>query len=86
MARAKPKPKPEVKLEQEVPIPPIMRPGRDLLYPFDIMEVNDSFLAEGMKTAANLYACISRYVKKEGAGKRFTVRKTEEGFRVWRTE
>jgi hypothetical protein len=63
-----------MKIEKNIPLP--------IKYPFAQMEVGDSFLLpEGMKRNAASVAAM-RYGNP--LGRRFTIRKTPEGFRCWR--
>ena len=66
----------EIKIEKGIPIPPF---GRRAIYPWEAMEVGDSFLA-------------SKYTNTTIAGrvyapKRFSYRKQPDGsYRVWRVK
>jgi len=65
-----------VKVEKGKPIP-----GK---YPFDEMEVGDSFLIpEGVKRHTVAVAAL-RYWRK--TGKKFTTRKVPEGYCCWRVQ
>lgn len=73
-----------IAIEKAVPLPETHRPVRTSKYPFSQMEVGDSFLAEDIK-ATTMYSSVARYIKASGNTKKFTVRSTEAGVRVWRT-
>jgi hypothetical protein len=85
------------KLQKDVPIPDISRSsGRKAKYPFNIMEVKDSFFIPGAKPE-NVSSAILRFLKtEEGANRKFTTRTMKEspeegepeveGVRIWRTE
>jgi hypothetical protein len=67
--------------DKNVPLP--KRVGQQRKYPFDEMQVGDSFLMTGpdawkIGTAARAYAHIH--------GWKVTIRKTPEGLRCWRIE
>ena len=70
----------EFKIEKGVPIP---KKGREKkVWPFDEMAVGDSFFVTAdlhgrAQTAASWYSRRDR--------KKFTVRKVDGGYRVWRT-
>jgi len=69
----------DFEIEKGIPLP--ARPNK--VYPFDQMEVGDSFLIPDHKYRA-VQAAASRAGK--CSGKRFTVRNTKEGYRCWRIE
>ena len=73
-----------IEIEKGVPLPKRSRgPGRPRSgkYPFQQMEVGDSFLISNV--ASNSVACISgRWAKRTGF--KFSQRKVEGGYRVWR--
>lgn len=68
----------EFKIEKNVPLP-----GVAATYPFEQMEVGDSFFAEG-KTANQLQNAASHWRKRKGW--KFATRTEEGGARIWRTE
>jgi hypothetical protein len=86
----------EIKIDKNVPIPPGAG-ARASVYPFEDMEVGDSFFAAG-KTSDQLTNAGAHYRKKNGWG--FSARNTEEmgihpetgaeapikGARIWRTK
>ncbi len=69
-----------IKIDKNVPIPPIVRPGRKPKYPFREMEVSDSFFVAG-KIANQIVQCATRC-----RPKKFVTRKEKNGVRVWRVE
>ena len=76
-----------VKIEKGIPIAPHGNTGkRKSKYPLADMEVGDSFVAKRVKRAA-LYSAIYSATMGKGKclGRKFTIRSTEGGFRVWRT-
>lgn len=70
-------------IEKGIPIP--MSRSRSRVYPFGEMEVGDSFLIKyGDKDVRTMYSSASYYGKRNS--KKFTIRQTPEGIRVWRTK
>lgn len=65
-------------VESNIPVP-LFRKSCSL-YPFDTMEVGDSFLAE----EANVRSAAGQYSKRHG--RKFTTRAVEGGYRVWRIQ
>lgn len=55
-------------------------------YPFAQMEVNDSFLLPQTTKPTTIRSAIGAFSKRHADAGKFTVRATEEGLRVWRTE
>lgn len=70
-----------IKIDKGIPLTDGPPKGRNMKYPWDVMEIGDSFLSE-MKTAAAVTSAVSRagHVYK----RKFTARKDGNGFRVWR--
>lgn len=68
---------------------PTRQPRND--YPFDQMEVGDSFavaIPEGAKPASvarRMYAAVQAHIKSAANGKKFAVRTMGGQVRVWRT-
>jgi hypothetical protein len=58
------------------------------LYPFDTMEVDDSFLlgSHDDKVRTTILQRAKYWAKIEGEGKQFKTRMTDDGFRIWRTK
>jgi|SanBayMetagenome_1026888.scaffolds.fasta_scaffold54499_2 hypothetical protein len=74
-----------IKIDKNIPLPKLERKvpsPRQSKYPFADMEVNDSFEVAG-KTAKQFAGTVYSASKK--LGKKFTMRSTEAGVRVWRT-
>ena len=72
-----------IKIEKSVPMP--SGPGKRgrMIYPWDEMDVGDSFFVDGVSSAA-MSACASAFGRRNG--KKFTCRKEGTGTRVWRVE
>ena len=72
---------PGVRIDRNIPFPPPSTRGRLPIYPWRILEVGESFLVDSSKVSMHSQASLM------GAktGKRFSVRSTEAGLRVWRT-
>lgn len=69
------------KIDKSVPIP-AKRKGRSK-YPFATMEVGDSFLVDAASRIKTVSA-LAVYKKKAHPKQKFTVRRVEDGVRVWR--
>ena len=67
-------------IENNVPVPELSY-SRKLKYPFEKMEVGQSFKVEGKNPAS----AVSQQ-NKRNPDKRFIVRREGESFRVWRVE
>lgn len=76
----------EVKIEKGIPIPKTR--GRKNEYPFNEMEVGDSFFIDGDDKEASRVRVSFCQMKRRNKNfkKKFTVRKVEGGFRCWRFE
>ena len=70
-----------IKIESNIPIPR-NKSGREMKYPFKLMEVGDSFLVPpGSDNKVRICAHASR----KQTGYNYTVRKMEDGtYRCWR--
>jgi hypothetical protein len=72
----------KLEIEKGIPIPP--KKGGKIFFPFDEMEVGDSFFVpvkeKNMRRLVNNKA--SKYAGK--SGKKFTTRTVEGGIRCWR--
>ena len=55
-------------------------------YPFRDMEAGDSILFKGEKQAASARVAAIRFAKVHRPGWVFSMRKVENGWRLWRTE
>lgn len=79
----------EIKIEKGVPIPAVAQ-GRSK-YPFEALEIGDSFLVPVVgeeaqkKMRANLLSSARRITGRTGAQFIVLVRNDEKGVRVWRT-
>ncbi len=69
-----------ITVEKDIPMPPKSMSGRASKYPWDDMEVGDSFLVAESNSAP---VPPSRLTEQ---GKKFSSRAVKKGFRVWRTE
>lgn len=67
-------------IEKNIPLPKFIHTGRNK-YPFEQMEVEDSFFAPVKRET--LVNAVSSYKKK--SGKDFVVITEGEGARIWRT-
>lgn len=70
------------RIEKSVPMTQQKRPAATI-YPWHDMKVDDSFLVPLAKRNA-VYVAANDFGKRHG--KKFTVRTTDEGVRVWRTK
>jgi hypothetical protein len=76
-----------VKIEKGVPLPPNYNQpgkGRPAKYPFRKMEVGDSFFLAGDKRVCGSVSSSCHHLTMRHPEFRFTVRKVEGGYRVWR--
>lgn len=71
----------DIKIEKGIPLP--KQNGRAVRYPFDGMEINDSFYVPGIKSSADIRGSIGYAMAKRGW--KFACRKDGDGVRVWRT-
>ena len=92
---ARPRKKGEVKMyavEKDVPVPPPESSGGpEVKYPWNYMEPGDSFLVpcaaeERGRVSRNLSNCARKYRINVVMGRKFTIRRVDDGVRVWRTE
>lgn len=65
-------------IEKNVPVPPPSKMGR---FPYDQLDVGDSFKAIGVKLQS---VCNSNYRMAKKLGRKFTARQEDDGVRVWR--
>lgn len=71
----------DIEIDSGVPIPP-RKPPANKRYPFEKLEVGDSF-AKPEDVTPNAMRSVARYhARKNGA--EYKVRQTETGWRVWR--
>ena len=71
----------QIKIDPNLPIP--ARSGW-VKYPIAKMLKGDSFLLPPEATTGSVRNCASSFAKRH-AGVKFTLRKTPEGYRLWRT-
>ena len=78
-------------IEKDIPIPPLKGNRKETLYPFNQMEVGDSFFVpfgeDEKLTKMRVSASIGqrcRHYKKNGQPNRFSMRSVGTGVRVWR--
>jgi len=73
-----------IKIEKNVPIPNKKRSGRKTKYPFDKMEIGDSFFTDNILPIA-LYQAAHHWNKRSGNKYRWKAYKEGEfGARIWR--
>lgn len=72
-----------VKIQKNIPIPPKVRVGQPSKYPYDLMNVGDSF-ARDCKSATSARAAASVMGKR--LAKKFVTRPEGSKYRVWRVE
>ena len=72
---------PTITIEKNIPIPSPAGRGRAKRFPFDEMEVGDSFFASGV-SRTTMSSKFAEYHKH--TSKRFTARSQEGGARYWR--
>lgn len=80
-----------ITIDKNVPVPPPQQEDKfKARYPWDVMEVGDSFLVENEegKTPRQLMQRLSPGASRQNAktGKKFTLRIVDGGVRVWRVE
>lgn len=79
-------------LESGIPLPKTNRPGRTgSKYPFAQMEVGESFLVGNNSkgeplTQGTIRSALGAFSKRNPDSGKFSVRMTDQGLRVWRTE
>lgn len=80
--RRKPKPAAPraITIDRGIPIPESSGAGRPALFPFEDMEIGDSFLTGGKQKTIS--SAASYWAKKLGTT--YATRKTSKGYRVWR--
>ena len=70
-------------IDKGIKIPDLKKTGPECAYPWDKMEIGDSFfIREG--EINNPYGIISAPNKQYRFKKKFTCRKIEDGHRIWR--
>lgn len=73
----------EFHIEKGIPVPKLVGTGRRNKYPFESMEVGDSFFVKDGKVKTLSRSCGTYGKRLE---RKFTSRTVEGGARVWRTE
>lgn len=71
----------DFKIEKCIPAPLSRQPHQ---YPFDQMEVGDSFLIPGAKITAEVFGSIAHRKNRYGEG--YRCRAVDDGLRVWRVK
>ena len=78
-----------MKIDKGLELPDKQSGGRETKYPYKELEVGDSYLVKLKKYSKSKHASISsaaaQWVKRNELDWKFTVRKVDEGIRVWRT-
>ena len=88
----KPKDFENIVIEKNIPIAKKERKGMNSEYPWDKMEIGDSFhvdVPEGKKintVQSSVHAIARIYALYNHLNIKFTTRKEEGGFRIWRIE
>ena len=67
-------------VDRNIPIPPRLNGGGYYKYPWESMEIGDSFLAT--VTLSTMSSVANRAAKR--TGRKFSCRTTKDGIRVWR--
>lgn len=79
-----------ITIQKGVPLPPTQEVVAKSRYPWDLMQVGDSFLVplEEGKTARQLMQRISPAASRHAArtGRKYALRIVEDGVRIWRVE
>lgn len=73
------------KIQKNIPIPTKDARGRKKLYPFDDMEVGDSFAVPLIKKRS-ISCAVSQEHKKHQGERRFSVRVLKNEIRIWRVQ
>ncbi len=71
-----------IRVDSGIPIP-IVRP-RYTKYPFKNMKVRDSFKIGAANQVEQVRQAAYKYALRHGSKIRFSIRRTDEGFRCWR--
>jgi hypothetical protein len=72
------------KIDKNVPIKPKGSGGKSCKYPFDAMEVGDSFFLLKKNEALRARSAAANYGREHN--RKFTVRIFKDGYRCWRTK
>lgn len=73
------------KIQKNVPIPSKTAHGRKKVYPFEKMEVGDSFAVPLIKTKT-VTSAVSQENKKYKGERRYTIRVIKNKTRIWRIQ
>lgn len=73
----------EFTIDKDIPVPKQVGTGRKNKYPFDALEVGDSFFVKDAKVKTLSRTCGSHGKR---LSRKFTSRTVDGGVRVWRTE
>ena len=75
-----------IEIEKNIPAPTRWEGFRSRQYPFASMQIGDSFFVEGTerKIKTHMLVNASRWAKREGLDRKFSIKKEETGYRLWR--
>lgn len=71
----------EIKIEKNIPIPTI-----SCKFPFDKMQVGDSFIIPDEIPHTRVRVKCIQYVKKNNLSHKFSIKKVNKGYRCWRVK
>ena len=80
----------KIKVEKGLPIPKSGSGGHNAKYPWDSMEIGDSFLVPyrpnvpNAHTQTNLLCCANGHAKKNNLPNKYRTRCCPDGVRIWR--
>jgi len=74
-----------IEIEKGIPIPVQSVGGRYAKYPWDTMEVGDSFFVPGITTVRFSMTSLTKRLKPKKFTARTMVKDSQNGVRVWRT-
>lgn len=72
-----------IKIEKNIPMPSVGARGRQKTYPFDEMEVGDSFYVED-RTTSQISSLAYNWKQRHGSNSKFVVKQEGPGARIWR--
>lgn len=75
----------DFKIDKSFPMPKKTGKGRPCIYPWDKMEVGDSFFVQG-KTHSGLQVSATLWAERNGFDWKFVQRRENDGFRIWRVK
>jgi hypothetical protein len=73
----------DIKLEKGIPLP--RKNEKSNKYPWDTMDIGDSFVFPDPSSPNTPYTAASQ-TNRRHTDKKFVVRKTDEGYRCWRVK